>query len=176
MLTRHFRFNIFLFSLTAFALVLPGCTSDKKKGEEITTLRIHIETSDPQSERVLKAPIYRADPQVITVNKSFFINENDVLHASVERAKGAFSIKLELTRHGAIVLETETTSNRGRRMAIFSQFGDVRWLAAPTIRKRMDGGIIEFTPDATEEEAEKIVRGLNNLSKKNNNAGDPFKW
>ncbi|MBC8001566.1 MAG: hypothetical protein H7X97_03165 [Opitutaceae bacterium] len=176
MMIRCFRFNLYLFYLATVPLLLWGCSSGKNKAEEITTLRIHIETSDPDSERVLTAPVYRANPKVITVNRSFFLNENDVMRASVERTNSAFSIKLELTRHGAIVLETETTSNKGRRMAIFSQFGDVRWLAAPVIRRRIDGGILVFTPDATEEEAERIVKGLNNLAKKNNNERDPFKW
>ena len=175
MLTRYSRFNLYLCCLVAGSILLAGCTSDKK-GDDITTLRVHMETSDPQSERVLTAPIYRANPKLINVNRSPFLNENDVAHASVERTNGAFEIKIELTRHGSIVLETETTSNKGRRMAIFSQFGDVRWLAAPIIRKRMDGGVIVFTPDATDEEAERIVRGLNNLSKKNNNEKDPLKW
>ena len=175
MLTRYHRFNTYLSCLVVGSLFLAGCTSGGKK-EEITTLRIHMETSDPQSEHVLTAPVYRASPKPINVNRSFFLNENDVAHASVQRSNGAFAIKLELTRHGAIVLETESTANKGRRMAIFSQFGDVRWLAAPMIRQRLDGGVIVFTPDATEDESERIVRGLNTLSKKNNNDGNPFKW
>ena len=175
MLARYLRFNIYLCCLAVSPLFPAGCASGGK-GDEITTLRVHLESSDSQSDRVLTAPVYRASPKVITVNRSFFLNENDVARASVEKANGAFSIKLELTRHGAIVLETETASNKGRRMVIFSQFGDVRWLAAPIIRQRMEGGVIIFTPDATEEEAERIVRGLNTLAKKNNNGKEVFTW
>lgn len=175
MLTRYHRFNTYLSCLVVSSLFLAGCTSGGKQ-EEITTLRIHMETSDPQSDRVLTAPVYRASPKPINVNRSFFLNENDVAHASVQRSNGAFAIKLELTHHGAIVLETESTSNKGRRMVIFSQFGDVRWLAAPMIRQRMEGGVIVFTPDATEDESERIVRGLNTLAKKNNNGKEVFTW
>ena len=48
---------------------------------------------------------------------------------------------------------------------IFSEFGQARWLAAPMINKRISDGNYVFTPDATREEAERIVRGVNNVIK-----------
>ena len=57
-----------------------------------------------------------------------------------------------------------------RRLAIAAQFGEkevqMRWLAAPVIRKRVTDGILAFTPDASREETELIVRGLNNVAVK----------
>ena len=71
---------------------------------------------------------------------------------------------------GTALLEQCTTRNRGRRIAIFSQFGekmkDYRWLAAPVISRRITDGVLVFTPDATREEAEEIAAGLNNVAKK----------
>ena len=75
-----------------------------------------------------------------------------------------------LTIDGTVLLEECTAANRGRRIAIFSQFGekikDYRWLAAPVITRRISDGVLVFTPDATREEAEEIALGLNNVSKK----------
>ena len=40
------------------------------------------------------------------------------------------------------------------------------WLAAPLIRRPIADGVLTFTPDASREEAEKIVKGLNNVTEK----------
>jgi hypothetical protein len=50
---------------------------------------------------------------------------------------------------------------------VFCKFGrDPRWLAAPQITKHLSAGVFTFTPDATREEAERIVTGLNNVAEK----------
>ena len=36
------------------------------------------------------------------------------------------------------------TAHRGRRIGIFSQFGDARWLAAPVMNKRIADGVLVF--------------------------------
>jgi hypothetical protein len=41
-----------------------------------------------------------------------------------------------------------------------------RWLAAPIVRKRIGDGKLIFTPDATREECDTIVTGLNAVAKK----------
>jgi hypothetical protein len=40
----------------------------------------------------------------------------------------------------------------------------MRWLAAPRITGRIADGRLEFTPDATRDEAERIVHGLNRVA------------
>jgi len=77
---------------------------------------------------------------------------------------GGFGIRLQFNRHGALVLDTMTTSHRGQRVAIFAHFNEARWLAAPLISRRLVNGEFIFTPDATREEAERIVLGLNNVA------------
>jgi hypothetical protein len=68
-------------------------------------------------------------------------------------------------------LEQFTAANPGRHLAIFGQWGDKlsagRWLAAPLISRRITKGTIIFTPDASREEALKLVTGLSNIAKKN---------
>ena len=52
-------------------------------------------------------------------------------------------------------------ANRGRKIAVFTQFGEqlknCRWLAAPVISHRISDGVLIFTPDASREEAEDIA-------------------
>ena len=68
------------------------------------------------------------------------------------------------------MLEQGTIGNRGRKIAIFCRSGkdmkEFRWLAAPAITHRISDGVFIFTPDASRGEAEEIVAGLNNVSKK----------
>jgi len=81
--------------------------------------------------------------------------------------QGTFDIQVKFDWHGTLVLDNVTTSNPGRRIAVFSQFGkEGRWLAAPRPERRISDGTLTFTPDATREEAERIVRGINNLAAK----------
>jgi hypothetical protein len=61
-------------------------------------------------------------------------------------------------------LDTVTTANKSKRIAILAIFPEKRWIAAPLINQRNASGVLTFTPDATREEAERIVRGLNNVA------------
>ena len=74
-------------------------------------------------------------------------------------------MSIQFDHQGTLLLEQYSTLNRGRKFAIFTQFGDKlkesRWLAAPIISRRITDGLLMFTPDATREEAEQIARGLN---------------
>jgi preprotein translocase subunit SecD len=83
---------------------------------------------------------------------------------------GGFVLRIQFDQSGTVMLEQCTAANRGRKIAIFSQFGekikDYRWLAAPVINRKISDGVLAFTPDATREEAEEIALGLNNVAKK----------
>ena len=50
--------------------------------------------------------------------------------------------------------------------AQISDLAENRWLAAPVIPSRIGNGVLTFTPDASREEADQIVLGLNNVAKK----------
>lgn len=120
----------------------------------------------PGSDRTEPVPIYRENPIYVNVEKEPFLNEGSIAKASVVDVMGGFSIFIQFDRRGTWLLEQYTTANRGRRIALMSQFGQVRWLAAPKIPKPITDGTLVFTPDATREEADRIVRGLNNVAKK----------
>ena len=83
---------------------------------------------------------------------------------------GGFALRIQFDHAGTALFEQCTAANLGRRIAVFSQFGeklkDIRWLAAPMITHRITDGVFIFTPDATREECEEIALGLNNVAKK----------
>ncbi len=115
-------------------------------------------------------PIYREKPVWVSVDKSPFLTEGDVSSAVVVDEVGGYVLKIQFNHQGTELLEEATAANRGRRIAILSQFGekikDYRWLAAPMVNHRISDGVLVFTPDATREESEEIALGLNNVAKK----------
>ena len=139
----------------------------KKKDTKYSTLRLHLEADrDGSTNRSGTVPIMRSDPMMVNVEKAPFLTEALVVSATVVESLGGFEIKIQLDRQGTWLLENITTGNRGRRIAILSQFNDTRWLAAPKIDRRITDGVLTFTPDATKEEAQRIVKGLNEVARK----------
>jgi hypothetical protein len=171
MITGRRRFNLYL--LVALATVLAaGCRTHKdNKSKELATLRIHLESGIDDTSRTKKVPIYRASPVDLTVEQDAFITEAHVASAKVADVLGGFDLQIQLNRQGSWLLQEYSASNPGKHYAIFSQFGEKgkqsRWLAAPIFSRVISAGMIEFTPDATRDEADEIARGLNNLAKKN---------
>ena len=105
------------------------------------------------------------------MNNAPFLDERSVTNAAVvETSDGGFAIRVKYDRHGTLVLKRVSTENRGRRIAIFTQYGPgklqhSRWLAAPYGTPISDGVLI-FTPMASREETEEIVLGLNHVANK----------
>jgi preprotein translocase subunit SecD len=162
MASRVVRFNSYLL-LTLVALCAVGCKSMKKK--DATTFRLHQEVNPDGGNRSSAVPVYRASPLYVNVENAPFITEAHIAKASVIEALGSFQIMVQFDRRGTWLLEQYTSAHRGRRIGIFSQFGDARWLAAPVMNKRISDGALVFTPDASREEADRIVLGLNNVAK-----------
>ena len=154
-------FNLYLLLL----LVLPGCQLTGKK-KEASTLRLHVEVTPDGTDKNGPVPIGRGDFTFqVNVEKEPFLKEGDISQAWVVDALGGFQILVQYDRRGTLLLDQYSTAYKGRRVAIFSQFGEVRWLAAPVMANRISDGTLVFTPDATREEAERIVEGLNNVAK-----------
>ena len=165
------RFNIYL-AVALAAVVAGGCRTspESKAKKQLSTLRLHLETGRDASVTSETVPIYRQHPYMITVDKMPFLNEANVADARVVEGRGGFALRIQFDHAGKSMLEQYTTDNRGRRFAVFSQFGEelktIRWLAAPFISRPITDGVLIFTPDANREEAEEIALGLNNLVKK----------
>lgn len=156
-------FNLYLFLV--LALFGAGCQTTGKK-KEASTLRLHVEVNPDGTAHNSPVPIGRGDSSfLVNVEKEPFLKEGNITQAWVVDALGGFQILVQYDRKGALLLEQYSTAYKGKRVAIFSQFGEVRWLAAPIMANRITDGTLVFTPDTTREEAERIVKGLNNVAK-----------
>ena len=144
-----------------------GCQSIGKKepGENYSLIALYMEQNNDGTKYSKKMAVYRADPIIFYVNSEPFLDTADLEQATLMEAIGGFAIQFQFNRHGTAVLESFTTSNKGKRMAIFCQFTEPRVLAAPMITNRNATGIIRFTPDCSREEAERIINGLTSAIK-----------
>jgi|CZKM01.1.fsa_nt_gi preprotein translocase subunit SecD len=168
---RWCRFNIYL----ALGLALAAVCGCKTSGEPnpkklLSTLRLHLEVSRDGTKSSEPVPIFREKPVMVNAELKPFLTEGNVAEAKVIDVVGGYALLIRFDHEGTTLLEECTISNRGRRIAVFSQFGekikDNRWLAAPVIIRRVTDGVFTFTPDASREECEEIAAGLNNVSKK----------
>ena len=171
MMIRGTRFNIYLLVTLAAGLAC-GCQSsgEKQSKKVLSTLRLHLEAGSDRTKSNESIPVYRENPVWVNILKTPLLTEQNVAGASVVDEVGGYALRIQFDSDGKVLLEECTTRNRGRRIAIFSQFAeqfkDYRWLAAPVISRRINDGVLVFTPDATREEAEDIAVGLNNVAKK----------
>jgi len=177
-------FNLYL--LAALAALGGGCVSSGhlSMSKEYSTLRVYLEGSPRESPVVYvtraRTPMY--------ISPEPFLTEEEVSHAQLmDNPDGTFEIQVTFNDHGSLLLDMNTTSNRGKHLIIFCHFppkgwkqpkdtgtdsveppkpGQPRisgWLAAPLIRSGLSNGSLKFTPDASHDEADRIVRGLNNM-------------
>ena len=168
---RWYGFNIYLALALAFAgAALCGCLTSIMGKKPVCTLRLHLEANRNSTVFNEAVPIYREQPVMVTVEKIPFLNESNVSGAKVIDGVGGFALRIQFNHAGTALLEQYSAGNPGKRIAVFSQFGEklkeVRWLAAPVIARHVSDGVFIFTPDATREEAEQIALGLNNVFKK----------
>lgn len=164
-------FNLFLVSL---AVALAGCGSteknkeNKKDSKEATSLRFHLETNADGTDHNVPILIYRARPMRMQIERNSALDEAMMASAAVVDVDqmGGYAIKIVFDDAGKRALDTLTIANKGRHLAIHAQWTEARWLAAPLIQRRMADGVFIFTPDASREECDRIVLGLNNVIKK----------
>lgn len=167
------RFNLYLLAALLVTIAAAcGCRSaeERKQRRMLSTLRLHLEANRDGTQADEAVPVYRARPAWVRIAKNPFLTEANVSEAAVVDAVGGFALRVQFNREGKTLLNQYTAINRGRRMAIFSQFGnelkEARWLAAPVISRHITDGVLIFTPDATRAEAAEIALGLNNVSRK----------
>jgi hypothetical protein len=170
------QFNIYLALAAAVALSC-GCQTGENKQHDkaVAALRIHLEvnadnTGDTSTAQTIS--VLRSDPVVVTIARDPILTEANIIAAKVIDSAGGFAIEVRFDESTTWILEQYSASNPGRHFVIFGQWGDNlasgRWLAAPLITHRIGDGILAFTPDMSREEADQLVLGLNNISRKNN--------
>lgn len=162
-----------LLLLGAFVSLLGACKTSEnkdkgKKDKQVSFLRLHVETNFDGTRHSQRVPIYRAKPVMISVETVASLDEGYMRKAEVVDVDelGGFAIKITFDDKGARLLDYMTTSNKGKRVAVLARWTEDRWLAAPLLSKRISNGVFIFTPDATREESERIVLGLENVIKK----------
>lgn len=158
-------FNVFLVLLTCAGLAGCATSEESKKKKQYSNIRVHVEAGG--SDRSSAVSVHRSAPIQINVEPDPILDEHDVMKcALIDNPDGTFSIQVSFSRRGAWALERTTVTHRGRHLVVYSHFGEARWLAAPLITGKNSTGTLTFTPDATREEAERMVRGLNNVAHK----------
>lgn len=169
MMIKFARFNLYL--CAALALLFSACSSpeekkEKKEKKQVAYLELHMEVNRDGSSDNEEVTINRTSPYTINVDKMPFVDSADLDQAVVVDDLGGFAIALKFNWRGTQLLDGATATNHNKRIAIFARFPKERWLASPLITKRIGDGVLQFTPDCSREEAERLVRGLNNVAKK----------
>lgn len=174
MVIRSWRFNLYLIGTVVLA-IFGGCKSPERAAKkQVSTLRVHLQTNLASTNRTEMISVFREQPTRFQIERMPLLTEGDVLEASVIDVIGGFGLRIKFDQRGSMLLEQATGQNPGKHFAIFSQFEEApdyqlnagRWLAAPKIEHRIADGILVFTPDASRQESDAIVRGLNQVAKK----------
>ncbi len=171
------RFNLYLMLVLGPGLICGCHTSESKRAESkskkiVALLHLHQENNPDASERTQQIAVYRDHPVTFTVDRAPFLTEGAIKEAKVIDTVGGFALSIQFDRQGSWLLEQYTSANRGRHIAVFSQFvnpneekiNQGRWLAAPLIQNHITDGLFIFTPDASRQEAEQIALGLNHVA------------
>jgi preprotein translocase subunit SecD len=170
------RFNLFL-ALAALAGLLAGCKAMNelgfKKDEPLGAMRVHIELSQADlagsKEMAEMVTVLRADPVNVTIDKDPVLTENNLVAAKLVKTPDAPAIEVRFDENGTWILEQYSAANPGRHFVIYAQWGkdlkDGRWIAAPLITKRLNDGILSFTPDMSTNETDQLITGLKNVIK-----------
>lgn len=155
-------------------LLVAGCSSMHlfhHKKEQIGILRVHLESESSAQGATKSVSVLRSEPVAVNIAIDPILTEADVVSARLLDSPGGFAVEIKLDEMGSWRLEQFSSINPGKHLAIFAQWSekpeDGRWLAAPMIVRRMASGTLTFTPDASHEEMEKWVKGLNETAKEN---------
>ena len=163
------RFNIYLCLGLAGFLAMggpTGCRSGEELKKRYVRIRCYLEVNPDASDHSHPITIGRKAPFVINVERNPILTEMHVEEASLVEALGGFQILIKLNPTGRLILEQYSIAEKGKRLAVLVDFGEPRWLAAPMLKQRISNGELVFTPDATREEAELIVDGINRAAKR----------
>ena len=147
-------------------LVGPGCASLGRGSTQKVHLRVYLEASVNDPTQTMVAPVYRKQPVLIRIQKEPILDERDLVHAAVVKGMGGYSIELVFDFHGKLVLQQVSNAYRGRRLVLQAVFPEARWLGIVRMNRPIMDGVLTFTPDATQQEAQRIVDGLNRVARK----------
>lgn len=154
--------------------LLGGCvsTGPGQGDTDLSTIRIHLETNADNFGMSRRIEVGPEPLQAFSVTGPA-LGEIHLLAAQLwEGNAGEYAIHLQFDRQGAQILEIYSMSYRGKRLAIFSQFPQPRWVGAVRMDRRIGDGTLIFRPDATRDEAQRLVAGLNKTVAKLKKSGN----
>jgi preprotein translocase subunit SecD len=158
-------FNLVLALAMASVSACSTASSDRQK--PIETFRVHLESRHDIPERSMPAEIGEANPMRFTVEKLPILSEIHVEEAALLEQSDGFTVQVRFNGMGARILEGYSSAAIGRHFLIMTEIDEeVRWIAAPLIRHRNSEGTLTFTPQATREEMQRLVAGLNGAVEK----------
>ncbi len=166
------RINMILAAVACACLL--GCNTPKtsppnqKEAEppkQATLMQFHIEANPDPTGRTMVAPIFRARPFNLTVQREPVLDEGFMEKVELVDTDevGGYAIKVTFDKLGARRLDALSVEHRSQRLAVHAEWTETRWLGAPILNKRITNGEFIFTPDATREETDRLVRGLSNV-------------
>ncbi len=169
MMFKSARFNTYLTVALLLIVLCPGCetTGKKKEDKDVSILSLHLQTDQLDGPHIKHITVFRAAPIYLNVEEDAYVDSGNIVAAAVADDNGSYDIQIKFDMHGSVLLDQMTSGNRNKRIAVFCKWDkETRWLSAKLINRRAFDGIYTFTPDASREEVERIVRGLNNVAKK----------
>ena len=149
-------------------------SKSKKKEKEYALLRVYRETTVEEGAGKVRFP--RGSAEVLFADRDPVLDETFIKQARLVNTIGdEYVIAVEFNDSGKLRLQMESGLCLGKHMFIQGIWPKNRWLAAPLISRTIDSGSLIFSPDCEREEAEVIVRGLNNVAIKIGNQEKPKK-
>jgi len=165
------RFNLY-FLPAVLCLLVSGCALWDREHAFGAVLRIHVESETSSAGSNKTISVLRSQPVQVNISTDPILTESDVIGAALlDMPGGGFAVEVKFEETAGWRLEQITSINPGKHLAIFAQWSakptDGRWLAAPLINRRLGGSELTFTPDASRDEAEELVKALNVDAKRN---------
>ncbi len=146
----------------------PKKSKKEKKPKLLKSLRVYVETKHDIDERSLPAVVGRSSPMKFRVEKLAILNEVHIEAATLLDQRESFQVQIKFNSLGTRILEAYTSAAAGRHLLIMTDLDDGgRWVAAPLIRRRIGDGKLVFTPDASRDEMDRLVKGLNETVERN---------
>lgn len=133
----------------------------KRKPKPIKVLRVHVEARRDLPQRSLPAEVGRRNPLPYNIEKLPILSEQNIERVSVVDQPGGFQVRVKFDSTGTRLLESYTAAAAGRHLIVATEIDEeTRWLAAPLVRQRIGDGVLAFSPDASREEMERMVRDI----------------
>lgn len=155
--------NIYLLGVALLMVAVVGCESKEEKQKKSAMIQLHLEVDGDVVRRSSEVPIIRSTPVMINLAEDVIVPDYYMESARmVETPEGGYAIRLKYDLQGTWTLRNVTAVNIGKHIGVYAAFHpDTRWLAAPVINKAITNGVFSFIPDASREEARRIVDGVN---------------